>query len=258
MFFFPVGVFLTISFIKENGGEVEEVKNRFQFLIPKDDDLNILFVNSNQLEGRNVADVFLIFKVSAHDNALALLSVPGSTKMVFQNKIANLKNFFEYGGMSCVKKALENFLAIQIDRTVQATDESVKGVVNCLGGLKLCAADEHEPLFENLPVVGGKKVVGGEFFSKILKEDPIKAFLLLKNVFYEPINLSRFFAYFANMFVSNITAYDFETRKKGFEEMISKKSAVVVLPKLEVKNFEGRHVLTCLSRQSCSRAFKKQ
>lgn len=255
MVFFPIGVFLVIGFIQKNYKEAQPV-NRFQFLIPKDYDINVLFVNCNQCEGRNVADIFLLFKISPHDNSVGVLSIPNRLKTAFQNKVLNLKEFFEYGGIVYVKKVLENLLNVQIDRTIQADDNAIKGAINCLGGLKLCS-NEAGVLFDGLPVVDGKKVVGGESFSKFLKIDPIKAFLLLKNAFDEPANLVRFFVYFANMFMSNFTAYDFEIRKKGFEEMILKKNAVVLCPKLEFKNFDGRHVLTFLSRQSCFNVFKK-
>lgn len=255
MIFFPIGAFFAIGVIQQSDKGDQPI-NRFQFLIPKDYDTNVLFVNCNQCEGRNVADVFLLFKISPHDNSIGLLSIPNRFKTVFQNRNSSLKEFFEYGGVGYVKKILEDLLSIQIDRTIQATDRSIKGAINCLGGLEL-SSNESGAFFEGLPVVGGKKIMGGENFSKFLKIDPVKAFLFLKNAFKDSNNLVKFFVYFANMFNSNFTAYDFEVRKKSFEEMISKNNAAVLCPKLEFKNFEGRHVLVPLSKKSCFNVFKK-
>lgn len=257
MFFFPVGVFFAIRFFYDFNYNAKSV-DKFQFLVPKEYDLNILFVNCSQNEDRNVADVFLLFKISAHDNSISLLSIPVNLKMVVQNRIFGLKDFFEVGGVKYAKKAIENFLTIQIDRTIVANDEAVKGAINYLHGLKLDLNDENNKFFtKKLPVVGKDRVIGGDYFCEILKKDPVKAFLLLKYMFVNSANLVKFFAYFANMFISNVTAYDFKIRKNSFENMILKKNATVILPKLEIRNFEGRHILTNLSKQSCSRAFKK-
>ncbi len=253
---FPIGVFLAINLIESFESEVHPA-GQFRFLIPKEFDLNFMFVNSNLVDGRNLVDAIVVVKISAHNNSISLASVPANTKTIVENKLSSLQEFFEYGGIVFLKNILENLLQIKIDRFVQASDEAIQGAINCLGGLKLSNDEATRFDYLDLPVVGQKRVIGGERFCNILKQDPIKAFVLLKFDFFKTNNLSKFFAYFANMVSSNISAYDFELRKRGFEEMVVKGCAKVLLPAVEFEKFKGRDRLTSQSRQNCEEAFKK-
>lgn len=254
--FFPIGVFLAISLIESFESEVHPA-GQFRFLIPKEFDLNFMFVNSNLVDGRNFVDAIVLAKISAHDNSVSLASVPTNIKTIVENKLSSLQEFFEYGGIFFLKNILENLLQIKIDRVVQAGDGAIQGAINCLGGLKLSNDEAARFDYLDLPVVGQNHIIGGKRFCSILKQDPIKAFILLKFGFFKPNNLSKFFAYFANMVSSNISAYDFELRKRGFEEMIAKGCVKVSLPLVEFEKFKGRDRLTSQSLQNCEEAFKK-
>ncbi len=244
---FPLGVFLILNFLDmsdENRGDVVSTNGKFQFLIPKTYDLNFIFVNFNELDGRNLIEALLLCKISAHNNSISLVEIPIYLKTIVQNKLDSLQGFFDYGGISFLNEAVQNLLGVKIDRTIQSTDESIQSAINCLGGLKVKFDDPNT----NLPIKDDSSVIGGEFFCKLLKQNPLKSFILLQYGFCETTNLDRFFAYFANMFKTNISAYDFEIRKKGFEQLINSKNVKLNLPKLDFIKFNDRDKLTDSSR----------
>lgn len=253
---FPVCVFFVINNKHDFEVEARNVDSQFEFLIPKEHDLNVLFVDCNNCNGRNIAEVFVLFKISAHDNLISLISIPTNLKIAFNGRVLNLNDCFTKYDIDYVKKAFENFFDISIDRTIQADDTAVKGAINCLGGIKI---DKNEKLNFNydFPVVGDKKIIGGDSFCEILKQNPAEAFKLLKFEFFNKYNLKRFYAYFSNMFKSNISIYDFEIRQRGFEKLIIKKNAILLEPNLSLKFLRGHHIMSDFSKESCIEAFKK-
>ena len=192
-------------------------------------------------------NIFLIFKISAHDNKIVLLNVNKNFKTIAQTtngtilEKGSLEKIFHIAGSEFLKNTIENTIDIKIDRIIKISSDELIDIINFLGGLKL----------NNKNIIEKKEKI-----QELIFLDPIKVFLNLKENFNNRTNLSNFFAFLSNAASTDITINDFESRKKGFELMIEKNNATILTPKIFFETFENRDKITKESKKQIIEAFK--
>ena len=216
---FPISAFTAIKLIK-NKPSVEHLKNKktnFEFIIPKKQDITLLIAIADNFS--NPADIYILTKISAHDNTIVISRFPENIKSIINGTRESIKNLYKIGGIDYAKQAIENIMNIEIDRTLKLDKNAIEGICDSLEGVKIPYKDSNRA--ENY------KIIDGKTFYKELIKSPIKNILKLKNCFDENTNLSNFFINLANLGETDISIYDFENRKKGFEILIEKNSTII-------------------------------
>lgn len=239
--FFSVGLFFWV----ENAVNTRSRASNFpapqvDFIIPKQQDVNI-FLTVCQQEP-DPADIYVLIKISACEDSVSLASIPKTLRTVVNTKIGQIQELYDWGGVNCAKQAVENLMDIEIDRTIQAQDDEIIEIVDSVGGVRF---DDG-------------KIVYGEDYCKILRQDPIKAIVALKNFFDSESDLSRFFSSVSGFCSTTFSQYDFDIRKTGFDQMAKKKASKLFLPKLEVETVQSHDRLTQNSRAEFWEAFGKE
>ena len=254
-------------------------KSKIKYNIPKKQDLTILFIleqnneeiynninNTNNLENniknsypnnkiKGTEEKYIIFKISAHDNYITLANFPKNFKTIAQTNEGfpleeeTLDKIYKKYGSYQLKNTIENNMKIEIDKIIKIDYNSISSVINQLGGIKIAMNDKKNK--KNY-----YKIITTEEQQKILKKDPIKIFLLLKNNFNNKTNLSNFFATISNLSSTDITIYDFESRKKGFEKMIKENDSKINIVNIEIINKNNRNKLTDKCITECEKMFK--
>lgn len=210
------------------------------FLVPKQQDVNIFLTVCQQKP--DPADIYVLIKISACDDSVSLASIPKTLRTVVNTKIGQIQELYDWGGVNFAKQAVENLMDIEVDRTIQAQDDEIIEIVDSVGGVRF---DDG-------------KIVYGEDYCKILRQDPVKSIVALKNCFDSEADLSRFFSSVFSFCSTTFSQYDFDIRKTGFEQMAKKKASKLFLPKLEFETLQSHDRLTQSSRAEFWKAFEKE
>lgn len=238
--FFSVGLFFwTENAVKTSGQASNFSAPRVDFVIPKQQDINIFLAVCQQKP--KPADIYVLIKISACNDSVSLASIPKTLRTVVNTKTGQIQELYDWGGVNCARQAVENLTDIEVDRTIQAQDDEIIEIVDSVGGVRF---DDG-------------KIVYGEDYCKILRQDPVEAIAALKNCFDSEADLSRFFSSVSGFCSTTFSQYDFDTRKTGFEQMAKKKASKLFLPKLEVETAQSHDRLTQSSRAELWEAFGK-
>ena len=138
---------------------------------------------------------------------------------------------------------------IDIDKIIKLDYNAISTIINQLGGIKI-------PLKSIKDDKKNYKILTNEEHNKILNKDPIKLLLLLKNNFNKKTNLSSLFATISNLSSTDISIYDFESRKKGFENMIKENKTNINIVNIKTKYENNRNKLTDECITECEKMFK--
>lgn len=239
--------FLVIGNLMNFSGDdsIVESKNAgLNFVIPNQQDINLLITVCE--EKPKPADIYLLIKISACDNLVCVANIPKTTYTMVDSKRGNLQELFDWGGINCVKEAIENITNIEIDRTIQIDDDGLKEIMQYVNKSNVddSLADEQ--------------FVDGDYFCEILRTDPIKTIAFLQNNFNLDMSLDDFFDEISIVCNTNITKYDFEIRKIGFQQMIFNSNCEFVSPVAEFENVYGYDRLTDESKKNFFEAFGKK
>lgn len=242
-FFISFFVLLIIGFLLigslMNDGAVESKNVGLNFVIPNEQDIILLISVCD--EKPKPADVYVLLKISACDNVVCMADIPKNISTMVDVKRGNLQELFDWGGINCVKEAIENITDIEIDRTIQLDNDGVRKIIQYM----------HEINVNN-------DLTTDEKFCELLRKDPVNSIVSLKNYFNSNMDLSDFFDELTSICNMSVSKYDFEIRKIGFEQMIFNSNCELVLPNVEFENIYGYDRLTDESKTSFFDAFKKR
>ena len=235
---FPLSIFLTFKIVKSNSNKkkISQVNSKIKYNIPKSQDITVLILitpSFSEIKEKdkksNAKDKYIVLKISAHSNKITILEISKKLKTVVQTNegfpIAEgtLENIYKTTGIYYLKKAIEQKIKMDINNTIRIDYNSIYGIINQIGGIKVTKNKET-------------KILKYEKFINILEKDPINAILLMKNSFNNKTNLSNIFASLSNLSLTDITINEFENRKKGFEKLIKEKNCEVKTEKIGGKN----------------------
>lgn len=227
---------------------VENKHAGLNFIISHAQDINLLITVCE--EKPKPPDLYILLKISACDNQVCLANIPKNIVTIVSAKRGNLQELFDWGGIGCVKEAIENISDVEIDRTIQLDNDGVNEIMHYLHQNNMDSdwmdekADDAQ--FANL-----------DYFCELLRKDPANAIVSLKNYFNPNLDLSDFFDEMNIICNMSISEYDFEIRKMGFKQMISNSNCDLVLPKLQFENVYGYDRLTYESKIEFSEVFRK-
>lgn len=104
-----------------------------------DNILTVLLLGCDMREGESVgrADTIMLAFVNLEKGAVNLLSIPRDTRVALAEGKGTTKinHAFAYGGQPLIRKTIESFLDVEIDRYVQVDFEGFAGVIDALGGV---------------------------------------------------------------------------------------------------------------------------
>ena len=177
-FFISFFVLLVIGFLLigslMNEGAVESKNVGLNFVIPNEQDINLLI--SVCEEKPKPADVYVLLKISACDNAVCMVNIPKNISTMVDVKRGNLQELFDWGGINCVKEAIENITDIEIDRTIQLDNDGVREIIQYMYELNVNNSLTDEKRFE-------AKFLDGDYFCDFLRKDSVNSIVSLKNYF---------------------------------------------------------------------------
>ena len=272
---FPICVFSRINILKNNLKNTYSLnsKSKIKFNIPKQQDITTLviiqpiienIVDSEEDNKKNLHPIeknkgteekYIILKISAHDDYITLANFPKNFKTIAQTnegfpiEEGTVEKIHEKCGAYYLKKAIEDNMNIDIDKIIKLDYNAISTIINQLGGIKI-------PLKNIKDDKENYKILTNEEHNKILNKDPIKLLLLLKNNFNKKTNLSSLFATISNLSSTDISIYDFESRKKGFENMIKENKTNINIVNIKTKYENNRNKLTDECVTECEKMFK--
>ena len=239
--FFSTALFFSIEhIINANDQMCSSTEPSTEFIISKQQDINIFLTVCQQKPAP--ADIYILIKISACDDLVSLVSIPKTAKTFANTKCGQLQELFDWGGVNCAKEAVENFMDVEIDRTVQAQNDEIVEIIDDMGGVR----------------VDDGKIIYGEDYCEFLRQNPVAAIVALKTSFASKADLSKFFSDTAKLCSTTFSQYDFEIRESGFEQMLRRKSSQLFLPKLEFESTNSHDRLTPSSKAECQKTFSKE
>ena len=241
-----LGLLFVFNFMSDS--VIENKRAGLNFIIPHEQDINLLITVCD--EKPNSADVYILLKISACDNVVGMANIPKTTYTMVDFKRGNLQELFDWGGINCVKEAIENITDIEIDRTLQLDNDDLKEIIWYLhkNNIDNDLADEK---------FSEANFVDGDYFCELLRKDPVNSMVSLKKYFNSKLDLSDFFDETNSVFNMSVSKYDFEIRKMGFQQMIFNSNCGLVLPSVEFENIHGYDRLTDESKLELFDVFKK-
>ncbi len=231
-----------------NDGVIENKNAGLNFVIPHEQDINLLITVCD--EKPKPADIYILLKISACDNVVGIANIPKTTYTMVDFKRGNLQELFDWGGINCVKEAIENITNIEIDRTLQLDNDELKEIIQYLQKNNIDNDLTDEKFSE-------AKFVYGDYFCELLRKDPVNSMVSLKKYFNPNLDLSDFFDKMDSICNMSVSKYDFEIRKMGFQQMVFNSNCGVVLPSVEFENIHGYDRLTDESKIKLSEVFEK-
>ncbi len=245
-------VLLTLGFLFAfnfmNDSVIENKRAGLNFIIPHEQDINLLIAVCD--EKPKSADVYILIKISACDNVVGIANIPKTTHTMVDFKRGNLQELFDWGGINCVKEAIQTITDIEIDRTIQLDNDDLKEIIQYLNEINIDNHLTDEKFSE-------AKFLNGDCFCELLRKDPVNAIVSLKNYFNPNLDLSDFFDEMNSICNMSVSKYDFEIRKMGFKQMIVSSNCRLVLPKVKLENIHGYDRLTDESKLELVDVFKK-
>lgn len=231
-----------------NGSFIENRHAEFNFIIPHEQDINLLITVC--YEKPKPADVYILLKISACDNQVCIANIPKNIVTVVDTKRGNLQELFDWGGINCVKEAIENIADVEIDRTIQLDDDGVNEIIQYLKKNSIDNNLNYEDFSE-------EQLTILDHFCELLRKDPVNSMVFLNNYFNFNLDLSEFFDELSSVGDISISNYDFEIREMGFKQMIFNSNCELILPSVEFEKVYEYDRLTYESKIEFSEVFKK-
>lgn len=241
-----LGFLFAFNFMNDSVIENKHVGSNF--VIPHEQDINLLITVCD--EKPKPADVYILLKISACDNVVGITNIPNTTYTMVDFKRGNLQELFDWGGINCVKEAIENITDIEIDRTIQLDNDDLKEIIQYLNEINIDNDLTNEKFSE-------AKFVDGDCFCELLRKDPVNSMVSLKNYFNPNLDLFGFFDEMDSVCNMSVSKYDFEIRKMGFQQMVFNSNCWLVLLSVEFENIHGYDRLTDESKLELFDVFKK-
>lgn len=128
--------------------------------------LTVLLLGCDMREGERVgrSDTIMLAFVNMEEGAVNLLSIPRDTRVTLAEGKGTTKinHAFAYGGMPLIRKTIENFMNVEIDRYVQVDFEGFADVIDALGGIEYNVEQRMYKPEENIDLQPGQQVLDGK------------------------------------------------------------------------------------------------
>lgn len=250
---FPISALVFSQFAQPAEKTVEAADAQLIYQIPKEQDLVALLTESDRMG--NDAELFLLLRISAHDNMVSVCNLPKDTVTVVGSKTGTLSELFAWGGTDAARKAAENLTFLSIDKTIHLDDQGIAEMIDELGGLEMTLETSVDS--SGIHLDPGRQFLDGARFCAVFKQDPEQAIQALAGCFNEKTDLEGLFSVVAQQAQTNITAYDLTLRKDGWQQMMRRHNAQYVAVQAEFEQTNGRHRMTEQSKEECQKAFEQ-
>lgn len=159
----PINVpYVTADSYYENQQAAQEV---FKDYLGSDGILTVLLLGCDMREDENVgrSDTIMLAFVDLQGGAINLLSIPRDTRVELAEGrgITKINHAFAYGGVPLVRKTIENFLNVEIDRYVMVDFEGFVDIIDALGGIDYNVEERMLNEWENIDLQPGQQHLNG-------------------------------------------------------------------------------------------------
>lgn len=131
-----------------------------------DDILTVLLLGCDMREGESVgrSDTIMLAFVNLEQGAVNLLSIPRDTRVELAEGKGTTKinHAFAYGGVPLIRKTIESFLDVEIDRYVQVDFEGFAGIIDVLGGVDYNVEQRMYRPSEDIDLQPGQQTLNGQ------------------------------------------------------------------------------------------------
>ncbi len=261
---FGIGVLAVTTLIQSQEPVIVQtnttVQQRYQ---PGEDEvLNILLMLCKNRS--DIADTYILLQINAYENSVAIAQIPADLQSTVNVRTDSIAGLYDYGGIEMAKKGVENLFFIEIDRTVRIDDASLTTLVDYLGGMEWNVDEQiayQDANGEELILQPGRQAIDGRRFCVLMRSDyAVEALCSLAAQRCNESLLGRlqsFFSLLGTNTDTDLTAYDFEYFRKGWEQMMIDHNATVKKDAVEEQNVGNRLTVTDDTRAVFSTDFDK-
>ena len=151
-------------------------KTASPILLPKRQNILLLGVDTN-LNGTDIwrgtrSDTMILINIDSKDKTINAITIPRDCKVILPGRhgVQKINSAHAIGGIDMVKKTISEMLGVKIDKYIIVNDETVKQVVDAIGGVPIYVEkrmhynDYAGKLFINLEkgdtVLNGSEAIG--------------------------------------------------------------------------------------------------
>ena len=174
----PIDVpYVTADSYYENQQAAQEV---FKDYLGSDGILTVLLLGCDMRDGEEVgrSDTIMLAFVDLQGGAINLLSIPRDTRVELAEGRGTTKinHAFAYGKVPLVRKTIENFLNVEIDRYVMVDFEGFADIIDALGGIDYNVEERMLNEWENIDLQPGQQHLNGsQALAYVRWREPLKA-----------------------------------------------------------------------------------
>lgn len=106
-------------------------------------------------------DTLMLLRYTAHNGKFVGLSIPRDTRVVIQGEKDKINHAYAYGGIDLTMRTIRHFLGIDLDYYFIVDYETVRAVVDAMGGVRYDVPAEITPM-EAEQFTTGEHVLDGE------------------------------------------------------------------------------------------------
>lgn len=174
----PIGVpYMTADSFYENQQAAQAV---FKDYLGDDGVLTVLLLGCDMRDGEDVgrSDTIMLAFVDLQAGGINLLSIPRDTRVELAEGKGTTKinHAFAYGKVPLVRKTIENFLDLEIDRYVTVDFEGFADIIDALGGIDYNVEERMLNEWENIDLQPGQQHLdGSQALAYVRWREPLKA-----------------------------------------------------------------------------------
>lgn len=152
----------------------------FKDYLGSDGILTVLLLGCDMREGEDVgrSDTIMLAFVDLQGGGINLLSIPRDTRVELAEGrgVTKINHAFAYGRVPLVRKTIENFLNVEIDRYVTVDFQGFADIIDALGGIDYNVEQRMLNEWENIDLQPGQQHLNGsQALSYVRWREPVKA-----------------------------------------------------------------------------------
>ncbi len=205
-------------------------------------------------------DRYTLLRFFPEERVFRVVPIPPELEATVNIETGTLPQLYDYGGVQMVCRGVENAFFIQVDRYLKCSEKALSGLIDQVGGIEYQVEQTVEyqaegtgetvRLVEGLQLLSGKKTL--EYLaSPLVSELPESAKLEKQAVFIKAGLEQRFsegilartdelFSLLSNTMQTNLTNYDYVTRKEAIRFLARIDEEKVVFRQIEGSYREER------------------
>lgn len=261
---FGIGVLVVTTLIQSQEPATVQtnttVQQRYQ---PGEDEvLNILLMLCKNRS--DIADTYILLQINAYENSVAIARIPADLQSTVNVRTDSIAGLYDYGSIEMAKKGVENLFFIEINRTIRIDDAGLITLVDYLGGMEWNVDEQiiyQDANGEELILQPGRQTIDGRRFCALMRSDyAVEALCSLADQRCNESLVGRlesFLSLLGTNTDTDLTAYDFEYFRKGWEQMMIDHNATLKKDVVEEQNVGNRLTVTDDTRDVFSTDFDK-